>query len=133
MIASLLKTSDRVLGLNERNIEYVHRFNTRTATVVADNKIRTKTVLRKHDIPRTKMIKIIRSAEELEKFDFSQLPKSFVVKPVNGVEGGGILIVYNTDKNGHYVTAQSRPYTKETMLTYMQDVLEGKYSHSYQP
>ena len=81
MIASLLKTSDRVLGLNERNIEYVHRFNTRTATVVADNKIRTKTVLRKHDIPRTKMIKIIRSAEELEKFDFSQLPKSFVVKP----------------------------------------------------
>jgi alpha-L-glutamate ligase-like protein len=89
--------------------------------------------MKKAAVPTTKIIKIVRSIDELENFDFTSLPKSFVVKPVNGVEGGGILVVYNTDKKGDFVTAQGRAFTHDMLITYMQDIMEGKYSHSYMP
>jgi alpha-L-glutamate ligase-like protein len=133
MIPALLKKNDRILGLNERNIEYIRRYNTHSAKLIADNKILTKRVMKKAAVPTTKIIKIVRSIDELENFDFTSLPKSFVVKPVNGVEGGGILVVYNTDKKGDFVTAQGRAFTHDMLITYMQDIMEGKYSHSYMP
>lgn len=131
MIPPILRKNDRILGLNERNIEYVRKYNTSSAKLIADNKIITKQILKKASVPTTKIIKIVRSIEELENFDFSTLPNSFVVKPVNGVEGGGILIVYNTDKKGRFVSAQGKTFTRDMLITHMQDIMEGKYSHSY--
>lgn len=133
MIPTILKKSDRILGINERNIDYIKKYNDRSAKRVANNKIVTKEILKKADIPATKILKIVKDHNDLNNFDFSDLPRSFVIKPVNGIEGGGILIVYNTDKKGDFVCAQSKKYTQEQMLAHMQDILEGKYSHSYIP
>ena len=91
--------------MNERNLEYIRKYNKRKAIEIADNKILTKEVLTKAQIPTPKLINVIKSYQELEKFDFNSLPNSFVLKPVSGLEGGGIDIFYNQDKSGRWIRA----------------------------
>jgi carbamoylphosphate synthase large subunit len=72
----VLKNKRKVLGMNERNLEYIRKYNKRKAIEIADNKILTKEVLTKAQIPTPKLINVIKSYQELEKFDFNSLPNS---------------------------------------------------------
>ncbi|OGK14267.1 hypothetical protein A3H80_01600 [Candidatus Roizmanbacteria bacterium RIFCSPLOWO2_02_FULL_37_19] len=133
MIPNILRNKNRILGINERNFTYVRKYNSRVAALIADNKIITKEVLQKGDIPTTKIFKTIKNFKELENLDFSKLPTDFVIKPVKGVEGGGIEIIYNRDKSGHFIGTQSKRLTESGIKLFMTDILEGKFSHSYTP
>ncbi len=133
MILNTFKNRKKILGINERNLSYVARFNSPDAKKVADDKLLTKRVLEVAHVPTTRTIAIIRTPAQLEQFDFMTLPKSFVVKPVFGVEGGGIEIVFNRDKFGNYVSSQSSKLTEEQLRTHISHILEGRFSHSYAP
>src|SRR3989338_2660394 len=133
MIPNILRNKNRILGINERNFTYVRKYNSRVAALIADNKIITKEVLQKGDIPTTKIFKTIKNFKELENLDFSKLPTDFVIKPVKGVEGGGIEIIYNRDKSGHFIGTQSKRLTESGIKLFMTDILEGNFSHSYTP
>src|SRR5690349_18334070 len=88
----------RILGLNERYLDYIRKYNHKKAIAIADNKILTKKVLTKAGITTPKMIAKITNLQQLEHFDWEKLQNSFVMKPVSGLEGGGIDIFYNRDK-----------------------------------
>ena len=67
--------------MNARNLDYIRPFNPKRARSIADDKLWTKRVLMKADIPTPPLFGVIHDKLELAEFDFSQLPSSFVLKP----------------------------------------------------
>jgi len=84
--------SDQILGMNARNQIFL-RLNTRRGRRIADSKILTKRVLTKHGLPTPKLLKLFKNSRDVFVFDWTSLPSNFVLKPVSGYTGGGIVIV----------------------------------------
>ena len=133
MIPNTIKHRNRILGINERNLVYITPYNSPEAQHIADDKVLTKEVLEKAEVPTTKILSLIKNAKQLQKFDFNTLPKSFVIKPVSGVEGGGIEIIFNKDKTGTYICTNGKKMTEEAMRNHLLNILEGRFSHNYLP
>lgn len=96
--------------------------------MIADNKILTKKVLIKNNIPVSKLIAIIKDEAQLENFDWNKLPESFVIKPVTGYEGSGIEIFYNKDKNGNWIKGDGTRYNLDRIKILSKSILNGEYS-----
>lgn len=124
----ILKNRRKVLGMNERNLEYIRKHNKKKYIEIADNKILTKEVLAKTGIPTPKLITVIKSYQDLINFDFNNLPSSFVLKPVSGLEGGGIDLFYNQDKNGQWIRADKTKASISDLKKQIIDILDGKFS-----
>jgi alpha-L-glutamate ligase-like protein len=129
----IYRNRKKVLGLNDRYLNYIREHNPKAAFKIADNKLLTKKVLNKAGIPTPKLIAVISDYEELEKFDWSSLPNSFVMKPVSGLEGGGIDIFYNKDKNGFWIRANKSRADINDMKQQAKDILDGKFSLNQLP
>lgn len=133
IISLIQKNRKLVLGRNERQLIYIRQHNLSRAKAIADNKLLTKIILKKADIPVPKKIKSIKSVNQLEEFDFDTLPPSFVVKPVRGVRGGGIEIFYNKDKNGKWIRGDKSRVSLEDLKSHCRDILDGKFSLFNEP
>ena len=127
-LIKLIQNRKKILGINERNLTYIRPYNKKKGKRIADNKLLTKKVLKKAGIPVPKLIASISNHAELEKFDWDSLPKSFVIKPVTGLEGGGIEIFYNRDKNGNWIKADRSKVSLEELKDLARNILDGKYS-----
>jgi len=132
-LSLILKNRKLVLGRNERQLVFIKKSNLNRSKRIADNKVLTKKVLSKAGIPVPQKIKVIRSREDLENFDFSTLPKSFVVKPVRGTRGGGIEIFYNRNKKGLFVRADRSTMSVPDLKSHCRDIIDGKYSLFNEP
>lgn len=126
-ILTVLKNRNKVLGLNSRYLEYMRPYNKRRGIRIADNKIRTKKILLKAGLPVPKQILRIRNFEEVENLTVESLPSSFVIKPVHGIEGGGIDIFFNY-KNGKWIRGDRSTATLEQIKLHLYEILEGSFS-----
>jgi len=118
-----------ILGINARNLLYVKPYNPKKAIKMADNKIKTKQFLSARGIPVPKLYGIIRTPEELERYDFNTLNNSFVLKPNNGYGGEGIIPVVDK-KDNYYITPGNKKYSKKELKEQINDILYGRYSIS---
>jgi alpha-L-glutamate ligase-like protein len=132
-LGKILQNRRLVLGRNERYLKYIRPYNRKKAIRIADNKVLSKLILAKNNIPVPKKIKLISNRSQLNSFNFDLLPKSFVIKPVRGVRGGGVEIFYNRDKQGRWIRADRSRMNINDLKSYMQDILDGKYSLFNQP
>jgi len=129
----IFKNRKKVLGLNDRYLSYIRKYNHRNAFKIADNKLLTKIILNKAGIPTPKLIKVIPNYRSLESFDWNSLPNSFVIKPVSGLEGGGIDIFYNRDSKGDWIRADKSRATINDIKQQAKEILDGKYSLNQMP
>ncbi len=127
------KNKKKVIGLNERYLEFIRPHNKGKAIAIADDKLLTKKILRKHDIPVPEAIAVIKNGIELENFDFNTLPNSFVIKPVHGTRGGGVEIFYNKDKEGKWIRGEGSKMSPDDLKGHIKDVLDGRYSLHNEP
>jgi alpha-L-glutamate ligase-like protein len=127
-ITKFFENRRKVLGMNERNLVFIRKSNNKKAIRIADDKILTKKVLTKANIPTPKLITTINDAKELENFDWNSIPNSFVLKPVTGIEGAGIDIFYNRDKDGKWIRADKSKATLDDLKLQITEILDGKYS-----
>lgn len=118
-----------ILGMNARNLLYIRPFNKKKAIRLADDKLKTKHFLSARGIPVPRLYAVIRSAEELEKFKFSSLPRSFVLKPNLGYGGEGIIPVVDT-KGTSFVKSSGSLIGQQEMKEHINDILEGRFSIS---
>lgn len=129
----MFQNRDKVLGLNDRSLSYIRLYNHRSAIKIADNKLLTKKVLSKVGIPTPKLLSVISDYEDIKKFDWNSLPNSFVMKPVAGLEGGGIDIFYNRDNNGKWIRADKSRASVDDLVQEAKDIMDGKYSLNQMP
>ncbi|MBU1992445.1 MAG: tyrosine/phenylalanine carboxypeptidase domain-containing protein [Patescibacteria group bacterium] len=118
-----------ILGINARNLLYIRPYNKKKAVELADDKIKTKKFLEARDIPVPKMYGVIKSKEELEKFEMEKLPNSFALKPNFGYGGEGIIPIINK-RGSHWIKVNGEKITKEELNDQIVDILDGRFSIS---
>ncbi|HLM83858.1 MAG TPA: sugar-transfer associated ATP-grasp domain-containing protein [Candidatus Bathyarchaeia archaeon] len=134
MIA-FFKNSRKILGMNARNLTFIRPNNLRRAKRLADDKLLSKRFLKKADLPVPSLVAKIKNLDELEDFDWSALPDSWVLKPNRGFGGEGILVVYGKKKNmeNTWIKADGSLITIEDIKTHITNIIDGSYSLSGTP
>jgi len=124
----MIKTRD-ILGMNARNHLYQSRYNRRKGKKIAGSKLLTKSVLRKNKLSVPKLYKMFKSEQALDKFDFTRLPESFVIKPSQGLGGEGILVIeQGGEYAGEWLTVDGNKVEVQDLKLHILDILAGKYS-----
>ncbi len=129
------RKGQKILGMNSRNLEFIRPYNRKKAKRLADDKLLSKKILTKHNLAVPKLIAKIRTAQELDDFNWENLPESFALKPSRGFGGEGILVVYGKRK-GHtdeWVKADRSYVTTSDLKTHIRNILDGSYSLSNTP
>jgi len=121
--------SKRVLGMNSRNLLYIRPFNLRGSRKAADDKLYSKKMLKKTGLPVPKLLGKVENYHQLENFDWTKLPDSFVLKPNEGMGGEGITVVYGRNKkNGNWVKADKTEVEVDDLKAHIRNIFEGNYS-----
>jgi len=119
--------SKGILGINARNLLYIRPYNKKKAIKLADSKLKTKHFLSARGIPVPKLYGVIRSRDELGRFDFNALPSTFVLKPNFGYGGEGIIPVVGRD-GSNFITSSGRKISPDVFVEHIGDILDGRYS-----
>jgi alpha-L-glutamate ligase-like protein len=129
----MFKNSHSILGINERNLKYIKPNNPPKAKRIADDKLLTKKILSLNGINTPALVGQISNFKSLEKYNFSKLPGSVVVKPKKGFGGEGIIVFFSKDKNGEWVKADKTRYSEKDLKYHIQGILEGNFSLKNEP
>lgn len=131
-----LKQYRQFLTINERNRVFLRK-NSSEGRMIADSKYKTKKILNEAGVGVPKLIKRFRSWEEVEKFDWEKLEGNFVVKPVAGYGGDGIVIIRKSLKSKSlkvesgeikFQLMSGEKMTVEDLKGHCREILSGKYS-----
>ncbi|MFH1392251.1 MAG: sugar-transfer associated ATP-grasp domain-containing protein [bacterium] len=123
-----LKKSSNILGINARNLSYIRPSNPQSSVQLADNKLKTKKILKRAGAPVASTFGIIRSHKDLASFNWNKLPDSFALKPNRGIGGEGILIVYGRKKNNNWVKADKSEVSIKDLQNHIRNILDGNFS-----
>lgn len=122
-----MASPDKILGMNARNLIYIRPNNLKSATRLADDKLGHKKLLDKYEYPVPNTYAEFNSPDEVENFDWQNLPNSFVIKPAMGFGGEGIIVVFAKSKEG-WVRTDGSIIDIEQMKIHSLDILDGSYS-----
>ncbi|MEK7158226.1 MAG: sugar-transfer associated ATP-grasp domain-containing protein [Patescibacteria group bacterium] len=114
--------------MNARNLEYIRHFNRKRAKRLCDDKLATKRLLRRHNIPTPKLYGVISSPQDLKQFEWGRLPESFVLKPNMGGGGEGIKVIFGRRKDGQWVSARGRRLNFYELVAHILNIMDGNYS-----
>lgn len=127
-IWSTIKQYRQFLTKNERNKIYLRK-NTTAGRSIADSKWKTKKLLLKAKVGVPKLLGRLTNTEEVENFNWMELEGNFVVKPVSGYGGEGIVIVRKRIKGREaWQKMNGEVVELETMKNHCREILAGKYS-----
>jgi len=122
-----------ILGINSRNIEYIFPGNPRELFPQVDNKLKTKEIARSIDIPFPETYGVIRFQNEVK-----QLPEmiagkdSFVLKPVGGSGGSGIVVISDVKSENDYRKPSGKRLSIGDLDYHVHNILSGMFSISGQ-
>ena len=122
-----------VLGMNERNAEYIMGHNDRRNYPLVDDKLITKRRAEDAGIQVPKLYATV----EIER-QIRRLPamlgdyQDFVVKPAHGSGGNGIMVVMGT-QHGNYRLSSGRLVSVDHVGHHISNILSGMHSLGGQP
>ena len=125
--------SNGVLGLNERNADYIMRLNPRRLYPLVDDKALTKEIALKAGMAVPDLYGIIAHQVEVKYFaDIVRDKESFVIKPARGSGGDGILVVTGRGKRkrDNYRLSSGLFVSEGEILHHISNTVGGQYSLS---
>lgn len=128
-----LKKSNQILGMNSRNLSFIRPGNSKKAINLVNNKLRTKKLLKKHGLPVSGLIGVIKNRKEFYGFDWKSLPASFVLKPNRGLGGEGIFVTFGRKKNGRWVLPLEKDAGVKEVMLRVRNILDGDFSMTNVP
>lgn len=117
-----------IVGMNNRNVGYIGRYNKRSLYPLVDDKLKTKRMALEHDIPVPELYGTIFQQHQVGKLiaGLDQYER-FVVKPAQGSGGRGILVI--TGRNGdRYVKSSGVEIEASEVRRHASNILAGLYS-----
>jgi len=119
-----------LLGINQRNRDYVYKYNERSLLALAADKLASKNHLEALNIPIPGTIKIIQNYAEMEHIENTMInAKSFVIKPNNGSQGNGIIVILDYQHN-QFINASKQLLTISDLKQHISEILAGTYSQN---
>lgn len=117
-----------VMGMNQRNISYIARYNDRRLYPNVDNKLRTKELALEEGIAVPDLLGTVSYQHGVEDV-FKLLPEDqgFCIKPSKGSGGKGILVVTGCDENG-YKKASGAYVQRQDIVRHISNILAGLFS-----
>jgi len=117
-----------VLSINQRNADFVLRYNDRKKYPLVDDKLKTKNLALAAGIAVPSLYALIKSEHQIKDIDTILAPyKDFVIKPAHGAGGDGILVM--TDKVfGRYRQINGKLLTSNDLAYHLSCLLSGAYS-----
>ena len=121
------KIKDEILGINERNMEFVYKLNPKNYFVLADDKIKTKEILHTHQIACAETYELIDRVGDIP-LALTRIEKynSIAIKPAKGSGGGGIKILKKDDNNNWLSGDQT--ISDDEIASHMARIMMGMYS-----
>lgn len=117
-----------ILSMNRRNVDYIGRYNGRSAFPVVDNKLKTKKLAEEFEIPTPKLLQVVSQQHEIQHFRkrISDL-QGFVIKPAKGSGGKGITVIIGRDGD-EYEKASGDNVSIDVLERHLSNILAGLYS-----
>jgi len=131
-IAKSLRESG-VLGLNERNADFIMRFNPRRLYPRVDDKAITKKLALEAGMAVPDLYGVIAHQAEVRKFsDIVADRESFVVKPAQGSGGDGILVITSRGKRKRdkFRLSSGMLISRGELQHHISNIVGGQYSLS---
>ena len=125
-----------VLGLNERNADYIMRLNQRRFYPRVDDKVLTKTISMAAGMAVPELYGVIDHQGDVRKFpEIVENLTSFVVKPAAGSGGDGILVITGRSKRKRdtFRLASGILISTDEILHHISNIVSGQYSLSGNP
>ncbi len=117
-----------IMGMNERNINYIARCNPRHLYPSVDDKAKTKHLAEDAGIGVPKLYAIIKYQHEVKTLPEILEPYSeFVIKPSQGSAGKGILVIVGK-KNGQFIKSSGQAVSEKEIIRHVNNTLSGLYS-----
>jgi alpha-L-glutamate ligase-like protein len=92
-----------VLGMNQRNIDFIAGYNPRRLFPLVDDKLQTKTLAESAGVAVPRLIGVVREQHDVRDLaDLLAAHDSFCIKPAKGSGGKGILVIVRSDQDGFY-------------------------------
>lgn len=122
-----------ILGINARSSFYLD-LNKKQSRKIADSKLLTKQFLAKYKIPQPKLLGLLGSVTETANFDWLSLQDGFVIKPVEGLGGEGILVIKKASKKeGEWLLMDGGKLNLADLKLHARDIVEGRFSRNNLP
>jgi alpha-L-glutamate ligase-like protein len=138
MIAGLIRTARKLkeiglVGLNQRNADFILMYNPRKFYPRVDDKFITKQMALAQGLPVPELYALVREEHEIEEVHekikgFEQ----FVVKPAHGSGGDGILVITGR-KGDKFKKSSGQLMNRDDFNHHISNALSGLYSLGGQP
>lgn len=125
-----------VLGLNERNCEFIMRLNPRALYPRVDDKVLTKSLALNAGMAVPELYGVIRNQGEVRRFaEIVEDRDSFVVKPAQGSGGNGIVVVTGRSqrKRDAFRLASGLLVSRAEIEHHISNIVGGQYSLGGKP
>ena len=120
--------ASEILGMNARQQKYA-LMNSSAAKKYAASKILAKDMLVENDIPVPKLYAKFSNMSQVYDFDWDAVTTSFVIKPIDGNAGKGILIIRKkSDKKDIWLNHDNQEISTKDLIYHINNILEGEYS-----
>lgn len=117
-----------VVGLNERNLDYINRANPRHRFPLVDDKLRSKRLAEYHGVAVPALIGVIRGNHDIRRLErFLPASGGFAVKPARGSGGKGILVIHDQGEGG-YQKGSGEWIERRRVERYLSNLLAGLYT-----
>jgi len=117
-----------VLSINQRNSDFVLRYNPRKFFPLVDDKLKTKKLALNAGIAVPPLYDIIETEQQIKTLEERFAPYTdFVVKPARGSGGDGIL-VFKDKVYGRYRQINGKLTTNQELSYHLSCLLSGAYS-----
>lgn len=122
-----------VLGMNGRNLRYIAPYNSRRFYPRVDDKLRTKILAQEAGIAVPELYAVIEFQWQVPHLSqFFEGRHDFVLKPVHGSGGNGILVIAGRRREW-FIKASGAPLNLDALGHHVSNTLSGLYSLGGQP
>jgi alpha-L-glutamate ligase-like protein len=117
-----------ILSINQRNSDYVLRYNRRKLYPLVDDKLKTKRLALQAGIAVPPLYELIETEHQIKKLEALLQPYSdFVIKPARGAGGDGIIVI-SEKVFGRYRQINGKLLTTQELSYHLSCLLSGAYS-----
>ncbi|MEO1015388.1 MAG: alpha-L-glutamate ligase-like protein [Pseudomonadota bacterium] len=134
MLDAWRKLRDKgVIGVNERNLDFVALRNPRRLLNRVDDKVETKRLADLANIPNPELYGVVRDGRDARALpELLARPDGCVIKPARGSQGKGILVI-DGPLQGGWRLANGRRVSGADVRHHVNNILSGMYSLGGQP
>jgi alpha-L-glutamate ligase-like protein len=117
-----------VLGMNQRNADFIMRYNPRRLYPLVDNKLHTKQLALENGIAVPELYGVVEIEHHIQQLESTLANhKTLVIKPAHGSGGNGILVI-NGRMGNCFLRANGSLLTIGAIQHHASNILSGMYS-----